>query len=267
VSVKLKWTQTDMILRNELQVDRFVNDFPIYSGLIKNHRLSGRGSLILSNEGVERVKRYFDVSITLHNYGELFDDLRKMGKSSMEHRRGLVCGFMSPEFHGSKDFYIALTAYDNKSIIPTSTLVHELGHLVEEQVRLDTDESTTSAYNYARKALLLNGMGVAEEHELHLLSNEWVAWINSIWISKMLDIDIRHSILGMIIDETGWIGSHNNTVTRSLTSLMQCIESTHTVRHRLLTAETVSVRCMLINEMSSRFFYLASRYKLPGLNI
>jgi hypothetical protein len=125
-------------------------------------------------------------------------------------------------------------------------------------IHLDIGEFTSSAYNFARQVLSLNGMANGSEQDLHHLATEWVAWVNSIWISKLLDIEPRHSILGMVMDEPAWQGSHNNTVTRSIEGLVKFVASKFAVRHRLTTARSVSNRCMLINEMSTHFFFLAS---------
>lgn len=261
---KLKWSKTEITKCYELQVDRFASDFPHYSEFVSTHGLNGKGSVILAKEGVERVKNYFDVSITLHNPGMIFDDLRQMGKAAMENRHGSVEGFMSPEYRGSDKFYIALTAFHGKSVIPIATLIHELGHLVEEQVRLDTNEIASEAFNNACDLLLRSGMAVGDGAHFFNLADEWVAWVNSIWICKLLDIEIRHPILGMTMDETAWRGNHNNIVTRSMAKLVDFVTTRHFVRHRLLTAATVSSRCSLINEMSAHFFSLASKY-MPHL--
>jgi hypothetical protein len=263
MTTKFRWTRTDVTRGYELQVDKFLSHFPGYSEIVATHNLTGKSSIILGTEGVERSKQYFDVSMTLHAPGAIFDDLRRMGKAAMEHRHGSVEGFMSPEYRGSDKFYIALTAFHDKSVIPTATLVHELGHLVEEQVRLDTNEVTSSAYNSARQVLRLNGMMCDDEEELHYLANEWVAWVNSIWIANLLDIDLRHSILGMVVDEAAWKPGHNNTVTRSIANLISFVDSKHAVRRNLSAAPTVGGRCYLINAMSAHFFFLASMKKLP----
>lgn len=258
MSKKLKWKKTNVTQGYAIQVDKFIRDFPEYSQYVNAHDLSGKGTFILGSEGVECAAKYFDVSMSLHQPGELIDDLRKMGKAGLENHHGSVEGLMSPEFRGSDKFYIALTAHHNKSVIPTATLIHELGHLVEEKIRLDTGEVTSRSYDQARLVLQMNGMADGDEYDLHVLADEWVAWVNSVWIAKMLDIDIRHSILGMVMDETRWQGRHNNTVTRSIARLINFIDTRHAVRHRLATAETVSIRCMLIDEMTSHFFYLES---------
>ena len=264
MSIRFTWTQTEGTRLHELQVGRFLRDFPMYAEFAEEYGLTGRGSIILSNEAVERTKRYFDASITFHNRGELGSDLRNMGKVAVDHLPDYVEGYMSPDFRGSDKFYIALTAFDNKSITPSATFIHELGHLVEEQVRLNTKHFVSTAYVGARKVLIMNGMAT-DEASLHHLTDEWVAWVNSIWISRLLNIDIQHAILGMVMDQTGWEGNHNNIVSRSMGHLVKGANSRRRVRHGLATAETSRTRCSLINELTTHFFYFAAMKRLPAL--
>lgn len=258
MSRNFKWTQTDVTRGHAIHVDRFLRDFPHYSKLAAENGLTGRGSIVLTEEVTERVKRYFDVSLSFHKPGEISNDLRRMGKVEMEHRQGPVEGFMSPESRGSDKFYIALSAFHSMSVTPTATLVHELGHLVEEQVRLDTNQAASTAFYKALDILYFNGMAADKTFDLRHTANEWVAWVNSVWISKLLNIETQHSLLGMIMDEPGWRGNHNNIVSRSIPALVKFVASRYKVRHQLTIAETRGLRCHAINELSTHFFYLHS---------
>src|ERR1039457_4149249 len=134
------WTQTASMLEHRFESDRFLNDYPHYTRDFRRHKLSSIfGNFeVLSSEARARSNKFFDVAISFHKPGDIFKDLHSLGRPCIHSLEShSVDGYMSSMAKGSGKFYICLNARARKKVCFVATLIHELGHYVDERARFD----------------------------------------------------------------------------------------------------------------------------------
>lgn len=248
------WTRVAGSERYNFNIAKFLDDFPIYTKHFRTHQFESLNSIVLTNEVTTRIKPLFDVSISFHEPDRIWKDLHQLKREGLPSKNAACpLGYMSPLFRGANEFYIALAAIERKKLTLISTVVHELGHYAEERVRFDRKLLKSTSMQLAIKYLHLRktGAGKSNSGDLHYLADEWVAWINSIWVATVLDVEIEHSVLGMIGDETGW-PDQRQTITSTLDLLVNFVHGQVGLREKLLSTND-SKRCAMIDATTSCF--------------
>jgi len=178
----MNWNEIPNASKYDFNCKLFGADFPQYKSLIKKLKLDGKNTNILVEDAKRNIHPHFNVAITYHSPGQIIKDLKLAGRSGLPNHN--VCGYMSPTHKGSSEFYIAVEAIESKSMLITSTLTHELGHYVEERIRLINHHPCSISFEFALDVLHKYKICSDDVSMQNYLADEWVAWIHSVWISK-----------------------------------------------------------------------------------
>jgi hypothetical protein len=88
----------------------------------------------------------------------------------------------------------------------SATVIHEYGHYAEQRIIPDDNYRPSQPYSdretsFASALLLLLSLKLGtDSNKQKVITDELVAWVNSIWISWIVGLDPRTAILGAAID-------------------------------------------------------------------
>jgi len=186
--------------------DKFLADFPHYAelfiavGMTDNIWLHATRDDVRSTLGAR-----FNAELSFHKPGRISADLAWRIPSIREASN--LAGYMTRYGKGAAMFHVAVTTIDKaSSYVDRGTAIHEYGHYVEQRVAANRGyppgplQKRNTAFKYAYALVTATGSGATDGLCSRFAADEFIAWINAIWLCWMLRIDPKTVVVGMVLD-------------------------------------------------------------------
>ena len=208
----------------------FLNDFPQFRTLFAALGMPDNLPLQVNADAVrDTLARRFNAGFSIHDAGRIGSDLAKF----VPHAKDLSSastGYMTRYGENYMHFHVAITIADKTTgQLDRGTVIHEYGHYVDQNVAahrgyapgpyVKRDTAFMGAFE------LINKMeaSTAGTRSHYFAADELVAWLNALWLCRILNIDPRTVVVGMILDTISQPSGNIGFVKACLTAIANTI--------------------------------------------